>query len=115
MIPVTPILQDMTKIISSLFGSAFNSLTGMIIFLNSWKNMDTMDRIPCCSVSMHIKHFKLGQAIDHVCGIKQKNSYRHSPRNHDNGQCDHYHGDDILSGMATFLSIVLRIQLMCRP
>ena len=25
---------------------AFNSLTGIIIFENSWKNMDTMDRIP---------------------------------------------------------------------
>ena len=27
--------------------------------------MDTMDRALCCSVSMHIKHFKLGQATDH--------------------------------------------------
>ena len=41
----------------------FNSLTGIIIFENIWKNMDTMDRIPCCSVSMHLKHFELGQAI----------------------------------------------------
>ena len=25
------------------------------------------------------------------------------PRNHDNGQGDRYHGDDILSGISTFL------------
>ena len=31
------------------------------------------------------------------------------PRNHDNGQGDRYHGNDILSGISTFLSIVLRI------
>ena len=74
--------------------------------------MDTMDRIPCC-VSMHIKHFKLGQATDHICRIKQKITYRIHPRNHDNGQGDGYHGDDILSRISTFLSIVLRIQLMC--
>ena len=76
--------------------------------------MDTMDRIPCCSVSMHIKHFKLGQATDHICGIKQKITYRIRPRNHDNGQGDRYHGGDILSGISTRLSIVLRIQLMCK-
>ena len=51
----------------SLSHFLFNSLTGIIIFENSWKNMDTMDRIPCWSVSMHIKHFKLGQATDHIC------------------------------------------------
>ena len=56
-----------------------NPLTGIIIFENSWKIMDTMDRIPCCSVSMLIKHFKLGQAIDHICGIKTQITYRHSP------------------------------------
>ena len=58
---------------------------------------------------MHIKYFKQYQATDHICGIKQKITYRHSPRNHDNGQGYRYHGDDILSGISTFLSIVLRI------
>ena len=76
-----------------------------------------MDRIPCCSISMHIKHFKLGQATDHYA---ESNRILHTvirPRNHDNGQGSvivTYHGDDILSGISTFLSIVLRIQLMCK-
>ena len=80
--------------------------------------MDTMDRIPCCSVIMYIKYVKLGQGTDHICGIKQKITYRHWPSN--NGYyvyyvttvTTRYYGDDILSGISTFLSIVLRIQLM---
>ena len=76
--------------------------------------MDTMDRIPCCSVSMHIKHLKLvkPQPI-----YAESNRNLHTvirPRNHDNGQGDRYHGDGILSVICTFLSIVLRMQLMCK-
>ena len=63
---------------------------------------------------MHIKHFKLGQTIDHrpTCGSKTQITYRHSPRSYDNGQGDRYHDDDILSGISTFLSIVLLTEFM---
>ena len=65
--------------------------------------MDTMDRIPCCSVSIHMKHFKLGQATDHI--YAKSNRKVHTvirPSNHDNGQGDRNHGDDILRGISTF-------------
>ena len=79
MIYITELTKTVPRQFPMDWGERLNSLTGIIIFENSSKNMDTMDRIPCCSVSMHIKHFKLGQATDHICGIKQKITYRHWP------------------------------------
>ena len=37
--------------------------------------MDTMDRILCISVSMHVKYFKLGQTTDHVYMRNQNANY----------------------------------------
>ena len=58
---------------------------------------------------MHVKLFKLGQTTDHVhAESKHKFHTVIRPCNHDNGR---YHGDDILR-ISTFLSIILRVELM---
>ena len=74
-----------------------------------------MDRIPCCSVSMHTKHFKLGQATDHYMR-NQKENYIPSftPVTMTMVRVIVTMVMTYIKWNIIFLSIVLRVRLMCK-